>query len=275
MAAAPNEIEKQRWNDIYWTTLWPQREALTDSVTGDLLAHLAARPGERVLDIGSGGGRAALAVGVQVGPTGRVVGVDISRALVALAQSRAAEAELPNVGFAEADAQEEPIPGAPFSAAMSQFGVMFFDEPVKAFSNVRRHVAPEGRLVFACWQPMDQNPWALGHPLGSYAPPPPSPGPGKSPTGPFALGDAPRTVAWLEEAGWADVRVEAYERIVTVDRSAIFDDGQLAFNGVAAENLPAARDAVVRHLAQFARPDGRLDVPVAFLIVVATERSGG
>jgi SAM-dependent methyltransferase len=274
MAPASNEIEKERWNDAYWTKLWPQREALTDTVTADLLAHLAAQRGERVLDIGSGGGRTALAVGAQVGPTGRVVGVDISHALVTLAQSRAAEAELPNVEFVVADAQEEAIPGGPFAAATSQFGVMFFDEPVMAFRNLRRHVAPGGRLAFACWQAMDRNPWALGHALGLYAPPHPSPGPGKGPTGPFVLGDVPRTVTLLDEAGWADVRVAPYERTVTIDRSAIFDDGQLAFNGVPAEDLPAARDAVARHLAQFARPDGQLDVSMAFLIVGATKRSG-
>jgi SAM-dependent methyltransferase len=274
MAAAANERERSRWNDAYWTSIWPQREALTDTVTADLLAHLAAKPGERVLDIGSGGGKAALAVGRQVGPTGRVTGIDISEALVGLATRRATEAQCPQVQFVEADAQEDSLPGAPFSAAMSQFGVMFFDEPVKAFANIGRHLEPEGRLAFACWQSMDRNPWGLAHAIGPYAPPPPALAPGKSPTGPYALGNAERTTDMLHAAGWGDVHVASYERIVAVDRIAIFHDGQLAFNGVAEADLPAAREAVDRLLASFVRPDGRLDIPVAFFVVTAKRRRG-
>jgi SAM-dependent methyltransferase len=274
MAPAANASERKRWNDAYWTSIWPQREALTDSVTADLLARLAAKPGERVLDIGSGGGKTALAVGRQVGPTGRVTGIDISEALVELATRRATEAQSPQVQFVEADAQEASLPGAPFSAALSQFGVMFFDEPAKAFANIGRHLEPEGRLAFACWQPMDRNPWALAHAIGPYAPPPPAPPPGKSPTGPYALGDAERTSELLDAAGWVDVQVAPYERTVTIDRTAIFDDGQLTFNGVAEADLPTARDAVERLLASFVRPDNRLDVPIAFFVVTAKRRSG-
>jgi SAM-dependent methyltransferase len=274
MAPVANEVERRRWNDAYWTSVWPQREALTDSVTPDLLAHLAARPGERVLDIGSGGGKAALAVGREVGQTGRVTGIDISEALIALAASRAVEAQCSQVQFVEADAQEDSLPGAPYSAAMSQFGVMFFDEPAQAFANIARHLEPDGRLAFACWQSMDRNLWAITHAIAPYAPPPPARAAGKSPTGPFALGDADRTTEMLTSAGWGDVRVAHYERIVTVDRIAVFDDGQLAFHGVAEADLPAARDAVDHQLEGFVRPDGRLDLPIAFFVITAKRRSG-
>jgi SAM-dependent methyltransferase len=274
MSPAANATEKLRWNDAYWTSIWPQREALTDSVTADLLARLAAQPGERILDIGSGGGKTALAVGGQVGSAGSVTGVDVSEALIALATRRAAEAQCSQVQFVEADAQEGVLPGAPFTAAMSQFGVMFFDEPVKAFANIGRHLEAEGRLAFACWQPMARNPWAISHAVAPYAPPPPPPAPGKSPTGPYALGDAVRTTEMLEAAGWVGIEIAPYERIVTLDRASIFDEGQLAFNGVAEADRPAARVAVDRQLARFIRSDGRLDVPIAFFIVMAKRRSG-
>ncbi len=166
-----------------------------------------------------------------------------------------------------ADAQGDSLPGAPFAAAISQFGVMFFDEPALAFANIRRQVQAEGRLVFVCWQSMDRNPWALGHAIGAYTPPPPTTADGRSLPGPFSLGDVERTSGILVAAGWEEPTTIPYERIVTVDRSAIFDDGQLAFNGVAEEDLPAARGAIERHLAQFARTDGRLDVPVSYLLV--------
>jgi SAM-dependent methyltransferase len=202
------------------------------------------------------------------------VGADVSEALVGLARDRASQAGSDNVRFVVLDAQKDAIPGAPFAVAMSQFGVMFFDEPATAFANILRHVDEGGRLVFVCWQGMDRNPWALGHALGTYAPPPPTPAPGKSQTGPFSLGDFGRTAEILSSAGWDEPAAAAYERIVTVDRAAIFDDGQLAFNGVAEDDLPAARHAVDRHLAQFVRTDGRLDVPIAYFVITARRGSG-
>jgi len=243
-------------------------------VTGDLLAQLGAKAGERILDIGSGGGKLSLVVGNQVGPEGRVLGADLSEALVRLARERTNQAASANVEFVALDAQHDAIPGAPFTAAMSQFGVMFFDEPAVAFANICRHVEEGGRLVFACWQSMEHNPWALGHALAPYTPPPPTPAPGKSQPGPFALGDVGRTAELLLTAGWEEPRSASFERMVTVDRSAIFDDGQLAFNGVADEDLSAARDAVDRQLAQFARVDGRLEVPIAYILVTARKRRG-
>jgi SAM-dependent methyltransferase len=269
-----NGGEHRRWNDTYWTSVWPRREELTDKVTANLLAELGAKPGERILDIGSGGGKLSLAVGAQVGPQGRVMGADLSTALARLARERASQSGSTNVDFALLDAQHDAIPRAPFAAAVSQFGVMFFDDPVAAFANIYRHVVKGGRLVFACWQSMERNPWALGHVLGAYTPPPPTPALGKSQPGPFALGDFGRTAEVLRTAGWEDPRSTGFERSVTVDLSAIFDDGQLVFNGVAQEDLPAARDAVARHLAQFTRRDGRLDVPIAYFIVSARKRSG-
>jgi hypothetical protein len=119
---------------------------------------------------------------------------------------------------------------------------------------------------------MERNPWALGHALGAYAPPPPTPPPGKSQTGPFALGDDVTTAGLLSAAGWEEPDAVPYERTVTVDRAAVFDEGQLTFNGVAEKDLPAARQAVDRHLAQFVRTDGLLEVPIAYFVVTARRR---
>jgi len=64
----PNATERARWNDDGWTTAWPKREVLTDSVTPLLLDALALRPGERALDVGCGGGKAAIAAARRVQP---------------------------------------------------------------------------------------------------------------------------------------------------------------------------------------------------------------
>jgi SAM-dependent methyltransferase len=222
-----------------------------------------------VLDVGSGGGTTAMAAGRKVAP-GAVVGADISAPLAALARSRVADAGAGNVSFVVADVQREAISGAPFDVALSQFGVMFFDEPVVAFGNIRRQLVPGGRLAFACWQGPERNPWFVGPLLAQYLPAPPPIAAGKSPTGPFSLSDPDRVRAVLGAAGWADIDRSAHDVVVRVDREAIVDDGQLAFLGVPAAAFEQARRAVDEHLDRLRGGDGRLDAPLSFQVFTAT-----
>jgi SAM-dependent methyltransferase len=268
--SSDNEAERRRWNDEYWASVWPRRERLTNAVTDVLLEQLALAGGDRVLDVGTGGGVAALAAAQVVGETGEVVGADLSVPLVALARQRAQERGAANIRFVVADVQTDAIEGAPFTAAVSQFGVMFFDEPVVAFGNLRAQVAAGGRLAFACWQDPRSNPWFVGPALAPFLGPPPPPAPGKSPTGPFSLADANRTSAVLAQAGWSAIERIDYERTVTVERDAIVDDPQLTFLGVEDRHLEAARAAVDDHLAALRRDENHFDAPLAFRVFTAT-----
>jgi SAM-dependent methyltransferase len=265
-----NAAERRRWNDEYWSSVWPKREALTSKVTDILLSHLELRQGERVLDIGSGGGTMTIAAGRLVGPTGSAVGADISAPLVALARTRAADKQSRNVSFCEADVQQAVVDGGPFDVAVSQFGVMFFDEPVAAFANIRRHVIPGGRLGFACWQGIEKNPWFIGKALAGLVPPPPPPATGKSPTGPFAFSDPDRVGEILANAGWKTVDRAPYEMVASVETDAIVDDPQLTFLGVPHETFDVARQAVDEHLQQLRDSDGRINAPLAVQIFTAT-----
>lgn len=264
-----NAAERRRWNDDAWTAAWLCREQLTSSVTEFLLGSLVPQAGWRVLDIGSGGGTAAFAVAPLVGPDGKVVGADISARLVQVARERARERGLTHVSFTVADVQHDLVPGGPFDLAISQFGVMFFDEPAVAFANIRRHLVPGGRLAFVCWQAMDRNPWFVGHSVGPLLPRPLAPPPGKAPTGPFTLGDPARIEQLLRGAGWVDVTVAPFETVARVDRSALYDESQLVFMGVPEELMDAARTAAGRQLAALDAGDGRCDAPLAFQVVTA------
>jgi SAM-dependent methyltransferase len=261
-----NELERRRWNDAHWTEAWPKRERLTDEVTAFLLDAAAPQAGERVLDVGCGGGRTSLAAAQAVGSGGLVVGADISGPLVALATRRAAEAGAANATFHVVDMQTDRVEGAPFDVALSQFGVMFFDEPAAAFANIRAHLRPGGRIAFACWQIQDNNPWFFAPAIASLLPPPSPPPEGKSPTGPFALGDPERSSAILRSAGFEDPGWAAHEIAVEVPQDSIVDEAQLLFMGIPADRVAEAQEAVDRYMQRFAVDPNAFRVPLAFQI---------
>ena len=263
-----NEGERRRWNDAYWSSIWPRREAFTARVTPILVDRLSPADGEQVLEIGCGGGTASFALAERVGG-GRVVGVDLSASLVSLAEQRAAARGVGNVSFVVGDAQEDPLPPGPFDLVASQFGVMFFDEPCRAFSRLRHQARPGGRLGFVCWRDPASNPWNVGPALVPFLPTPPGPAPGKSVAGPFSLADPAATGALLAAAGWAGVEVEAHDLVVAVERDALFEVGELDFRGVPADRSDEALTAVEARLDRLVRPDGRLDAPLAFWTVTA------
>lgn len=266
---AANETERRRWNDEAWTGQWTKREQMTSLVTPVLLEALAPARGERVLDVGCGGGRTTLAVASRVGDTGAVVGLDLSGPLTELARERAREAGATNATFVVGDAQVDSVEGGPFDAATSQFGVMFFEDPGGAFANLARHLRPGGRLAFACWQSPAVNPWFVGPALAGLVPPPPPPAPGRRPTGPFSLCDAGEVRQLLATAGFASVTIEGHEHEHEVAETSLVDEAQLVFMGVPEDALGAARAAIDAHLEPFRQPSGTLRFPLAFQVVRA------
>lgn len=264
-----NEGESRRWNDQRWTDAWPRRERLTEAVSPYVIAAAGARSGQRICDIGCGGGGLSITLAGIVGPDGEVVGYDLSAPLLDLARRRALEAGLSNLTFVEADVQVSALKDAPFHAAVSQFGVMFFDEPTAAFAAIRKLLTPDGRFVFACWQGVESNPWHIGTALRPLLPPPPTPGPGKSPVGPFALGDDEYVRELLEAAGYVDVEGAAHETKVRASADAVVDHSLLAFMGVAPEDEDEAVAIVESHLARFAVGEDKYEYPLAFRVYEA------
>ncbi|MGO9853534.1 MAG: class I SAM-dependent methyltransferase [Acidimicrobiales bacterium] len=264
-----NEAQAKRWNDDRWAAAWTKRERLTDAVSPYLLETADVATGQRVCDIGCGGGALTIAAADAVAPDGRAVGVDISAPLLRLARGRAEQSGVTNVRFEQMDVQTTPLDEAPFDLVLSQFGVMFFDEPTRAFGAIRSLLTAGGRFVFVCWQGVEHNPWHVGTALRPLLPPPRVPPPGKSPAGPFVLGDDEYVRDLLGAAGFAGVESTPHETTVRAPADAVVDRSLLQFMGVAPQREDEARAVVGRHLAQFAVGPEEYEYPLAFRVYEA------
>lgn len=196
--------------------LWSQRNDEMDRMLRPLGAQAiessAVRAGEFVLDIGCGCGGTTLDLALAVGDTGHVLGVDVSAPMLAKAESVAQQGSQEHQGrvsFQLSDASSVHFRAAAYDLLFSRFGVMFFSDPVSAFSNMRQALKTGGRLTFLCWGPADQNEWimvpmkATREHLPAREPMDP-----KAP-GPFAFADTTYVNQVLESAGFTDVSFEA------------------------------------------------------------------
>jgi len=266
--AKANEAERRRWNDPRWVAKWPNRERLTTSVTPKLMEIAQLQVSERVLDIGCGAGSSTLASAVAVGAGGAVTGADVSEGLLALALARTRDAQVQNVELVVADMQTDRVDGA-YDVALSQFGVMFFDQPLAAFANIRSHLRPGGRLVFACWQNVDRNPWHTGSALRPFVSPPKVPEVGKSPTSPFALADPEETTDILTMAGFADVQFHGFDLTVEGPANSVVEESLFGFMGIAESDLESVRRTIDDHLKQFEISPERYRFPLSVWVVEA------
>lgn len=214
MAEPDRPTQREYWNSKVgeeWARQADRTDKMFAALTQAVFDALDLQPGEGVLDIGCGAGETTLAAARRVGGNGHVVGVDLSQPLLALGRRRAQQSGLA-IDLVEADAAAAAIPGAPFDAAFSRFGVMFFDDPAAAFARIRQHLRPGGRLVFACWRTFAENAWSRA-PLDALAPmlkAPLSP-PDQNLPGPFAFADAGKIRTILEASGWRGVSIERWD----------------------------------------------------------------
>ncbi len=233
--------QAQFWNEAggqRWVANIDHVERMIEPLNGLLLARAASCAGERVLDVGCGGGVTSAAFAQAVGPTGRVLGVDVSAVILEVARRR--YAGVPGLAFEIGDAATMALAG--FDLIVSRFGVMFFPDPRAAFANLRRAITPRGRLAFACWRALELNPWMRECAKAAFSVlPPPEPTPPGAP-GPFAFADATRLRDILEAAGYADIEIEALDLMLDLGTH---EDAieQMTRMGPAAPGFAAAESA--------------------------------
>jgi SAM-dependent methyltransferase len=183
---------------------WVEAQELTDRLYqpfADRLVATVAADGHpaRVLDIGCGTGATTVALARRL--EAPCVGVDISAPMIDAARVRA-EREGAPATFLLADAQACEFDPAGFDAIVSRFGVMFFDDPVRAFDNLRRAAKPNARLQLQVWRSAAENPFMTtaeraAAPLLPNLPPRRPDVPGQ-----FGFADRDRVRGILAESGW-------------------------------------------------------------------------
>jgi SAM-dependent methyltransferase len=201
-----NSAQIAYWNDraaVTWTAFQERLDALFEPLTALALDGAAPKSGERVIDVGCGCGATILALAHRLGPTGEVLGLDVSEPMSARARERIAGAGLTNAQVVVSDAATHDFQ-ARADLLFSRFGVMFFADPVAAFANLRGAMRQGGRLLCAAWRQLADNPW-FTVPLEAARPLlPPQPPADPDTPGPFALANPDRTLGIFAKAGWGD-----------------------------------------------------------------------
>lgn len=197
------------WNGVAGRG-WVELQELLDRMfrpLEELLVQAAvAGPGGRVLDVGCGTGSTTRAVARSLGPEAHCIGIDISEPMIAAAQA-SAEREGTRAGFIRADAQTHAFEPDSFDMIISRFGVMFFDDPVRAFANLRHAASDGAELRIIAWRGAAENPFMTT--AERAAAPILKNIPAREPNAPgqFAFADPQRVRRILEDSGWAEIDI--------------------------------------------------------------------
>ena len=230
-----------------------------------LIDLAASRPADRVLDVASGTGIVARKLAPRVH---RAVGLDPNSGMLAVA--RTAD---PSVEWVAGEAGAMPLPDASFDLVLCQQGLQFFPDRAAGLAEMRRVLAPGGRLALSVWRAAVHSPgWLrLAEVLDRYAPEA-----GAMMRAPFALGGADLRVL-VRQAGFREVAVRIVIRSVRFPSAGDMLQRQEVASPLAgplSELTGDAREALIRDFTDALRPhadDDGVAFPMETHVVTATE----
>jgi len=265
------EYTRTTWNES--ATAYVDLMRNLEPFRAEALAQLHPRPGEHILDLGTGPGEPALTIAREVGPEGRVTGVDLSEKMIEIANQVRNARKIRNAEFKVMDCSELLLPDATFDAAISCFGFQIFTNPEKAAAQAYRVLKPKGRILATVWSTGNKVPFldVIMAPMLEHAEPDEN---GYLPT-PYETGGPGEMVAFLEGSGFQ--RAEEH-RVTHVMR---FDNEQAYLNSILkatpighslSEETTEVQEEVLRktraNLLKWSTPEGIL-LPAECVIAVA------
>ena len=210
--------------------IWDRRTQFNEildernEAVSDLLFTTIGNPvGHHFLDVGCGGGGTTVRMANLVSSNALVTGIDISESIVSLAKENTKSVN--NVDFILADAETYEFGGTKFDGVISRFGVMFFSDPIKAFTNIHNAMKGHASLTFICWPSRKENEYfynmteaVLKHTGKEYT------DTGTEP-GPMAFSDNDYVESILSSAGFANVSIETVKTRLSAKMTPEFDAG--------------------------------------------------
>jgi len=217
-----NQEQKKFWNEKKGE-IWVSLESKIDKMLGPLgdqaIKILKPKVGEKILDIGCGTGSTSQTLSKLVGESGIITGIDISKPILNFAQKQKENKKIKNINFIQADAQNHQFSDLNFDAVFSRFGIMFFEDPISAFKNIKKSLSCNGRLTFVCWSKREDNDWInlSSNVARQFLELPPKANP-KEP-GPFAFEDYFYIEEILIKSGWKNIKIKEYKQNIVIGKT--------------------------------------------------------
>ncbi|MEM7192164.1 MAG: class I SAM-dependent methyltransferase [Pseudomonadota bacterium] len=262
-----HNASSQDWADERgkkWRDQLSGLEAMLEPVDAPLIEALRLDGPVRIAEIGCGGGGTTVKV-LEHAPEGSSVhGIDISPDLADIARARL-EAHESDGEVHVANVESAPAPAGSYDRLLSRFGIMFFERPQAAFSNIATWLAPGGRFAFAVWGEPEKNPWMISL-RDAVAEVMEVPLPDIEAPGPFRYGEGDRLLEHLNIAGLSDLHIHDWYGTLRIGGGVppaeavdfAFDSfslGELLADASDAENA-TVRDLLLKRYLEEERDDG-------------------
>jgi len=273
---------RRLWGEVAggWAEHAERVDERSAQLTRKMLEVSAPRPGERVLELACGPGGPGFAAAALVAPGGDVVVSDVTAEMTAIAARRAHERGLESVSCRVLDLEQIDEPDASFDVVLCREGLMLVSDPARAAAEIRRVLAPGGRVAISVWGARERNPWlgvvfdVVSDQLGMPLPPPGLPHP-------FSLHDSARLTGLLRQAGLSGVTLT---ELPTPYRAASADEWWTRTQALAGPlsailaSLPddeatALRDRAAAAIAPYSGPAGLVIPGVCLLATGHVERT--
>ncbi|WP_420645593.1 class I SAM-dependent methyltransferase [Candidatus Leptofilum sp.] len=269
--------QQAQWNQVAagWRQWWPLFEQGAQPLSQHLVTLANLQSGQRVLDVATGVGEPALTAVATVGEKGRIIAIDQSAQMLAIAKERAGTLGY-QADFLEMDAESLDLPPSSFDAILSRWGLMFLPNLDEALGEMRQLLRVGGRLATAVWDvpskvPMLSLPMRIVREFLQLPPPPAG-----IPT-PFNLADIATFEQRLAQAGFKEIQSECLtltwefasaEEFVQMTRDLAAPVTALLANHPV-ERQVAVWDAIGEAVEQYRAANGRIVVPSEVICVVA------